>query len=91
MSGQREENPEELEGQFPEEAPDIQLEETVGEKDSRGVERLGEEIEQIEIKYSNAQNRAQKVMDSLSISKRYDKLVNKLQKGEAKLPVHQTT
>ena len=31
MSGQEEENPEELEGQFPEEAPDIQLEETVGD------------------------------------------------------------
>ena len=59
------------------------------EKDSRGVERLGEEIEQIEIEYSNAQNRAQKVMDSLSISKRYDKLVNKIQKREAELPVHQ--
>ena len=40
------------------------------EKDSRGVERLDEEIE-LEIEYSNAQNRAQKVMDSLSISKRY--------------------
>ena len=59
------------------------------EKDSRGVERLGEEIEEIEIKNSNAQNRVQKVMDSLSISKRYDKLVNKIQKREAELPVHQ--
>ena len=36
----------------------------------RSAERLGEEIEQIEIEYSNAQNRAQKVMDSLSLSKR---------------------
>ena len=150
MSGKEEENPEELEGQFHEEAPDIQLEETIGdlkrekatrktaftkvrrcllsiiqregidsqeikdtceeldialenamrvmdrlfdrykiEKDSRGVERLGKEIEQIEIEYSNAQNRAQKVMDSLSISKRYDKLVNKIQKREAELPAHQ--
>ena len=29
--------------------------------DSRSAERLGEEIEQIEIEYSNAQNQAQKV------------------------------
>ena len=43
------------------------------DKDRKNFERLGDEIEQIEIEYSNAQNCAQKVMDSLSISRRYDK------------------
>ena len=43
------------------------------EKDNRAAERLGDEIEQIEIEYSNAQNRVQKIMDSLSLSRKYDK------------------
>ena len=59
------------------------------EKDRISSERLGEEIEQIEIEYSNAQNRAQKVIDSLSISKRYDKFLDKIQQKEAELPLHQ--
>ena len=42
------------------------------EKDNRAAERLGDEIEQIEIEYSSAQNRAQKVMDSLSLLRKYD-------------------
>ena len=43
------------------------------EKDNRAAERLGDEIEQIEIEYSSAQNRVQKIMDSLSLSRKYDK------------------
>ena len=35
------------------------------DKDRKNFEKLGDEIEQIEIEYSNAQNCAQKVMDSL--------------------------
>ena len=58
------------------------------DKDNRNFEKLGEEIEQIEIEYSNAQNRAQKVIDSLSISKRYDKFLDKIQQREAELPLH---
>ena len=59
------------------------------DRESRSAERLGEEIEQIEIEYSNAQNRAQKVMDSLSLSKRYEKFLNKIQQKEAEIPLHQ--
>ena len=43
------------------------------EKDNRAAERLGDEIEQIEIEYSSAQNRVQKIMDLLSLSRKYDK------------------
>ena len=59
------------------------------DRKSRSAERLGEEIEQIEIEYSNVQNRAQKVMDSLSLSKRYEKLLDKIQQKEAEIPLHQ--
>ena len=55
------------------------------DRESRSAERLGEEIEQIEIEYSNAQNRAQKVMDSLSLSKRYEKFLDKIQRKEAEI------
>ena len=54
------------------------------DKDSRGGERLGKETEQIEIKYNNAQNRPQKVMDSLSLSQKYKKLLDKIQKRKQK-------
>ena len=54
------------------------------DRESRSAERLGEEIEQIEIEYSNAQNRAQKFMDSLSLSKRYEKFLNKIQQRKQK-------
>ena len=43
------------------------------EKDNRAAERLGDEIEQIEIEYSSAQNQVQKIMDLLSLSRKYDK------------------
>ena len=59
------------------------------EKDNRAAERLGDKIEQIEIEYSSAQNRAQKVMDSLSFSRKYDKFLDKIQQKEAKIPLHQ--
>ena len=59
------------------------------EKDNRAAERLGDEIEQIEIEYSSAQNRAQKVMDSLSLSRKYDKFLDKIQQKEAEIPLHQ--
>ena len=59
------------------------------EKDNRAAERLGDEIEQIEIEYSSAQNRAQKVMDSLSLARKYDKFLDKIQQKEAELPLHQ--
>ena len=59
------------------------------DKDRKNFERLGDEIEQIEIEYSNAQNRAQKVMDSLSISRRYDKFLDKIQHREAELSSRQ--
>ena len=59
------------------------------EKDNRAAERLGDEIEQIEFEYSSAQNRAQKVMDSLSLSRKYDKLLDKIQQKEAEIPLHQ--
>ena len=55
------------------------------EKGRKNFEKLGDEIEQVEIEYSNAQNRAQKVMDSLSVSRRYDKFLDKIQHREAKL------
>ena len=48
------------------------------EKDNRAAERLGDEIEQIEIEYSSAQNRAQKIMDSLSLSRKYDKFLDEI-------------
>ena len=60
------------------------------DRDSRNAERLGEEIEQIEIEHNNAQNGAQKVMDSLSLSKGYEKFVDKIQQWEAEIPLHQT-
>ena len=59
------------------------------DRESRSAERLGEEIEQIEIEYSNAQNQTQKVMDSLSLSKRYEKFLDKIQQKEAEIPLHQ--
>ena len=59
------------------------------EKDNRAAERLGDEIEQIEIEYSSAQNRAQKFMDSLSLSRKYDKFLDKIQQKEAEIPLHQ--
>ena len=59
------------------------------DRESRSAERLCEEIEQIEIEYSNAQNRAQKVMDSLSLSKRYEKFLDKIQQKKAEIPLHQ--
>ena len=59
------------------------------EKDNRAAERLGDEIEQIEFEYSSAQNRAQKIMDSLSLSRKYDKFLDKIQQKEAEIPLHQ--
>ena len=59
------------------------------EKDNRAAERLGDEIEQIEIEYSSAQNRAQMVMDSLSLSRKYGKFLDKIQQKEAEIPLHQ--
>ena len=53
------------------------------DRDSRNAERLGEEIERIEIEHNNAQNRVQKVVDSLSLSKTYEKFVDKIQQWEA--------
>ena len=49
------------------------------DRDSRSAERLGEEKEQIEIEYGNVQNRAQKVMGSMNLSKRYEKFLDKMQ------------
>ncbi|XP_065895432.1 uncharacterized protein [Dysidea avara] len=49
------------------------------DKDSKSADKLSDEIEKIEIEYSNAQNRAQEVLDSLSTPRRYDKFLNRLQ------------
>ena len=54
------------------------------EKDHRNAKKLSGEIEQIEIKYSEAQNRAQQVIDTLSNSRVYNKFLHVLlnRKGE---------
>ena len=47
--------------------------------DRKNADKLSEEMEQIEIEYSIAQNRAQEVLYSLSTPWKYDKFLNRLQ------------
>ena len=47
-------------------------------KDNKNSEKLSQEIDNIEIEYSDAQNRAQKVYDEIREAVTYDKFVRKL-------------
>ena len=70
-----------------EEAMDIMarlLDRYMAVKDNKNSERLSQEIDNIEIEYSEAQNRAQKVYDEIRETVTYDKFVRKLsQKPQA--------
>ena len=70
-----------------EEAMDIMarlLDRYMAVKDNKNSERLSQEIDNIEIEYSEAQNRAQKVYDEIREAVTYDKFVRKLsQKPQA--------
>ena len=70
-----------------EEAMDIMarlLDRYMAVKDNKNSERLSQEIDNIEIEYSEVQNRAQKVYDEVREAVTYDKFVRKLsQKPQA--------
>ena len=51
----------------------------IANKDSRSSERLIQEIDKIEIEYTDAQNRAQQVFDELSRAASYSKFIKKLE------------
>ena len=51
-------------------------------KDYKSSERLGQEIEKIEIEYTDAQNRVQEVYDKLSKSNAYGKFVRTLEETQ---------
>ena len=55
------------------------LDKYMAEKDSKNSEKLSQEIDNIEIEYSDAQNRAQIVFDEVRKAVMYDKLVRKLE------------
>ena len=55
------------------------LDKYMAEKDSKNSEKLSQEIDNIEIEYSDAQNRAQSVFDEVRKAVMYDKLVRKLE------------
>ena len=52
------------------------------EKDYKSSERLGQEIEKIEIEYTDAQNRTQEVYDELRKSNAYSKFVRTLEETQ---------
>ena len=58
----------------------------IAEKDYKSSEKISQEIEKIEIEYSDAQNRAQQSFDEASRSESYNKFVKKLEKTEEKQP-----
>ena len=53
------------------------------ERDIKSNEKLSLEIEQIEIEFTDAQNRAQRVRDELSNRKVYGKFVEELNRGQS--------
>ena len=53
------------------------------ERDIKSNEKLSLEIEQIEIEFTDAQNRAQRVRDELSNRKVYSKFVEQLNRGQS--------
>ena len=60
------------------------LDKYMAEKDSKNSEKLSQEIDNIEIEYSDAQNRAQSVFDEVRKAVIYDKLVRKLESASQK-------
>lgn len=56
------------------------------DKDNKSAEKLGGEIEQMEIEYSDAQNRAQEAID---LPRGYEKFLKKIQSKETVQPLHQ--
>ena len=60
------------------------LDKYMAEKDSKNSEKLSQEIDNIEIEYSDAQNRAQSVFDEVRTAVIYDKLVRKLESASQK-------
>ena len=50
--------------------------------DYNSSDNLGQEIDKIEIEYTDAQNRAQEVYDELSKSKAYNKFVRTLEETQ---------
>ena len=54
------------------------LDKYMAEKDSKNSEKLSQEIDNIEIEYSDAQNRAQSVFDEVCKAVIYDKLSQKV-------------
>ena len=49
------------------------------EKDYRSCDKLGQEVDRIEIEYTDAQNRAQEVYDELSKANTYSRIVKRLE------------
>ena len=60
------------------------LDKYMAEKDSKNSEKLSQEIDNIEIEYSDAQNRAQNVFDEVRKAVIYDKLSQKVGKCKSK-------
>ena len=60
------------------------LDKYMAEKDSKNSEKLSQEIDNIKIEYSDAQNRAQSVFDEVRKAVIYDKLVRKLESASQK-------
>ena len=60
------------------------LEKRIAEKDNRNSEKLSQEIDNIEIEYSDAQNRAQRAYDEVRKAATYDKFVRKLESASQK-------
>ena len=58
----------------------------IAEKDYKSSDKISQEIEKIEIEYSDAQNRAQQSFDEASRSENYNKFVKKLEQTEEKQP-----
>ena len=58
----------------------------IAEKDYKSSDKISQEIEKIEIEYSDAQNRAQQSFDEASRSERYNKFVKKLEQTGEKQP-----
>ena len=58
----------------------------IAEKDYKSSDKISQEIEKIEIEYSDAQNWAQQSFDEASRSESYNKFVKKLEQNEEKQP-----
>ena len=60
------------------------LDKHIAEKDNKNSEKLSQEIDNIEIEYSDAQNRAQRAFDEVHKAATYDKFVRKLESASQK-------